>query len=277
MSELPKSKGNKANGFSKEERLHYNSKVDSSLVDASPEEYIENYSNYTDDWKYSLFRAPYYKWHQLIITKAKKDDQVLDYCSGQGHHAITIQKSLKTCHITGFDISDKSIDFANNLAKSIFKDPDSPQFSVQDAHNTTYENKRFNLICNFGSLSSLELEKAIKEIDRLLVKDGVFISIETFGHNPLTNLKRILSKMTGRRTEWATQNIVKEETLNKIRETFPKLKVYYFCFSTLSLVVLPEFIQRRVLIFFEKLDQILFNIFPFLRKYSFKVVFEASR
>lgn len=106
--------------------------------------------------------------------------------------------------------------------------------------------------------------------------DGTLIGIETFGHNPFTNLKRTINQLLGQRTDWAVNHILKTEDFKLFKDYFNKTEIYFFhiiSWLTFPFLNLPG--GRILLRLLEKLDSFLL-IFPFLRKYAFKVVFILS-
>ena len=122
-------------------------------------------------------------------------------------------------------------------------------------------------------VSSCNLQKGLSEIMRVLKSGGLLMGIETFGHNPFANLKRIMNKKTGRRTEWAAEHVLKMEDLKNM-EKLGKMEVCFF--HIISWAVFP-FLNlpggKIMLKVGEWLDKIILAVFPFLKKYSFKVVF----
>ncbi|PIU24464.1 hypothetical protein COT12_00910, partial [Candidatus Berkelbacteria bacterium CG08_land_8_20_14_0_20_39_8] len=76
-----------------------------------------------------------------------------------------------------------------------------------DCEKMEFPDNLFDIIFDGGTFSSIDLVKAYPELSRVLKPDGFLIGIETFGHNPFTNLKRKINKLIGKRTEWATAHI----------------------------------------------------------------------
>ncbi|MDD2696910.1 MAG: hypothetical protein PHE52_02000, partial [Candidatus Pacebacteria bacterium] len=107
--------------------------------------------------------------------------------------------------------------------------------------------------------------------------DGVLIGIETFGHNPLTNLKRKINKLIGKRTGWAAEHILRMEDLERAKSYFNKIEVHFFhLISWLAFPFLNLPGGKLLLKLLEFIDKILLRL-PFLRKYAFKVVFVFSQ
>jgi len=109
-----------------------------------------------------------------------------------------------------------------------------------------------------------------------LKPDGFLIGIETLGHNPLTNLKRKINVLLGKRTKWAAEHIMKTEDIENAKNYFGKTEIYYFhLISWLAFPFMGLPGGNLLLKLLEIKDGILLKI-PFLRKYAFKVVFVFS-
>jgi len=110
-----------------------------------------------------------------------------------------------------------------------------------------------------------------------LKPEGFLIGIETLGHNPLTNLKRNFNKERGKRTKWATSHIFKIKDLRLAEEYFDKIETHFF--HLVSWIAFPflNLTGGKILLnLLEKIDYFLIFLFPFLKRYSFKIVFIFS-
>jgi ubiquinone/menaquinone biosynthesis C-methylase UbiE len=201
--------------------------------------------------------------------------KILDYGSGSGEKHF--QFSNSTRHITGIDISSKSVEKANQQAK---EQNLNAEYIVMDCEKMTFPDHTFDIVLDFGTFSSLNIEMAIDELCRVLKKDGTMICIETYGHNPFMNIKRLTSVLIGRRTVWASQHIMKKQNWDMIVSAFENSKICYFHFLVLFLPfilkILPKLTGDKILAFFEKIDNAIMKvkIFQFL---AFKTVVIMSR
>ncbi|PJA84089.1 MAG: hypothetical protein CO145_02410, partial [Candidatus Nealsonbacteria bacterium CG_4_9_14_3_um_filter_37_13] len=124
-----------------------------------------------------------------------------------------------------------------------------------------------------GTFSSIDLKQAYPKLARVLKPQGFLIGIETFGHNPLTNLKRKINKLTGKRTDWAAGHIFQIKDLREAKKYFNKVEVYYFHLVSWPAFPFLNLLGGKLLLkSLEFIDKILLWL-PFLRKYAFKVVF----
>jgi ubiquinone/menaquinone biosynthesis C-methylase UbiE len=207
-----------------------------------------------------------------LLKKNSEGKLVLDYGCGNGiHSAVPARAGAEK--VIGIDLSEKSLEAAREKIKKEGLE-DKVKFIKMDCEKLDFPDNYFDLILDGGTFSSLDFNKAVLELRRVLKQDGMLIGIETFGHNPLTNLKRKLNKLTGKRTGWAAEHIFREENMRIIRNYFNETQYYYFhLVSWLAIPFLGSGVGNMILAFLELTDRILLGIFPFLKKYSFKVVF----
>jgi ubiquinone/menaquinone biosynthesis C-methylase UbiE len=209
------------------------------------------------------------------LAKNCKDKKVLDYGCGNGVHTVQIAK-MGPEKVIGIDLSEKSLEIAReravkeNLEGRI-------EFLKMDCEKMEFPDKYFDIIFDGGTFSSLDTKNAYPELERVLKKEGYLIGIETFGHNPFTNFKRRINKITGKRTGWATEHIFKEKNLKEAERYFDKIEAYFFHLTswiTFPFINLPG--GKLLLKTFELIDSVLLKL-PFLRKYAFKIVFIFSQ
>lgn len=202
-----------------------------------------------------------------------QNKKLLDYGCGNGVHSIFLAK--QGAGVVGIDLSESSLKIARKRAKREGVE-NKVKFIAMDCEKMDFPGNSLDIIFDGGTFSSLDLSRAYPELSRVLKPDGFLLGIETFGHNPLTNLKRKLNKITGRRTGWAVGHIFQIKDLKEAEKYFNKIEVKYF--HLISWIIFPFLnlpgakIKLKIL---EKLDKVLFKM-PFLRKYAFKVVFIFS-
>lgn len=219
---------------------------------------------------FNPFLLSSYRYLYKLLKEKCKDKIVLDYGCGKGIHLVKLARVAR--EVVGIDLSEKSLEMAKKrIQKQGIK---NAKVILMDAEKMEFEDNSFDVVFDGGTFSSLDLDKALPEIWRVLKPQAVLIGIETFGHNPLTNLKRKANVKSGKRTEWAAEHIVKTKDLEKISQYFNKKEIYYF--HLISWFVFPFLnlpFGEILLKIGEWLDKVLMRIFPFLKRYSFKIVF----
>lgn len=199
--------------------------------------------------------------------------KVLDYGCGNGVHSFFIARYAQK--LVAIDLSEKSLAIARKKAK---KEGISEkiEFLKMDCEKMEFSDNSFDIIFDGGTFSSLDLNKALPELARVLKPQGSLLGIETFGHNPFTNLKRKINKLTGKRTGWAAEHIFKTKDLKTAKTYFKDIKADFFhVISWLAFPFLGMPGSKFLLNTLEIIDKILIKI-PFLRRYAFKIVFLFS-
>ena len=211
-----------------------------------------------------------YKFLQKLIKENCHGKKVLDLGCGTGIHILNIAKISK--EVVGIDLSAKSLEIAR--IKITEQGLANAKVLLMDAEKLDFTDNFFDVVFDGGTFSSIDLEKTLPEIIRVLKPEGALIGIETFGHNPFTNLKRLLNKKTGRRTKWAAEHIVKTKDIDILSKAFENKKICYFhlvSWMAFPFINLPG--GKFMLKLFEFVDKALLFAFPFLKRYSFKIVF----
>jgi len=245
---------------------YYEEKAKEFLKEKSEKKWLGDFEDF-EPQNLESFRFCY-----ELLKKNCQNKIILDYGCGNGIHSFfPIEKGAKK--VVGIDLSEKSLVIARWRAKNLGISQEKVQFLKMDCEKTEFPADFFDIIFDGGTFSSLNLKRAYPELARVLKPEGILIGIETFGHNPIANLKRKINRILGKRTSWAASHIFQEKELRMAEKYFSKTKTYFF--HPLSCLVFPilNLPGGKILLkFLEKIDKILL-LFPFLRKYAFKVVF----
>ncbi len=228
-------------------------------------EYYNKSAKSCDFENFTPFVLKSYQELKRITRENCKGKKILDYGCGNGIHSAW----LKNCNgeVTGVDLSEESLKIARDIVPGV-------EFLKMDCENLDFPDNSFDLVFDGGTFSSLDIDKAFSEIRRVLKPGGVLIGIETLGHNPFTNLKRKINRIRKKRTAWAEGHIFRMKDLKKAEEYFEIKEVHFF--HILSLIAFPflNFRTGRIILkILEKGDRVLISVFPFLKRYCFKIVF----
>ncbi len=248
--------------YQEQERSHYNRRYnDSENISDESKSVLDLVNTNAIDCFYG---------EVVKIINQNATGVVLDYGCGTGIKSAMYAKA--GWHVHGIDISDKSIDAGNKI---LGKNPNI-KLSVMDCENTSFDDNSFDIIFDYGTFSSIDIEIAIKEILRVLKPQGALICIETLGHNPFANLKRRINQIVGKRTSWATNHIMTVDRWKFLKKHFDIFYIKHFNLLTMFFiplfVILPDWkIRKHFLKQIWKMDQLLLNHGIF-QKYAFKTV-----
>lgn len=214
-----------------------------------------------------------YKFLYDFLKNKCAQKLILDYGCGNGNHAVSLAKWGGK--VIAIDLSESLLEVARKNAQRFGIDKEI-EFIKMDCEKLEFPDDSFDIIFDGGTFSSLDLEKALPELARVLRPGGFLVGIETLGHNPFANLKRKFNVITGKRTEWAASHIFNEAALKKAKEYFGEVQTKHFhLFSWVLFGLLSNKIGVRLLSIIEPIDQIFMRM-PFFNKYGFKVVFKFS-
>jgi ubiquinone/menaquinone biosynthesis C-methylase UbiE len=223
---------------------------------------------------FNTFLLESYNFLRKFLKDKCKEKKILDYGCGNGVHSTWLAEYGGK--VTGIDLSEKSLQIAKERVKAR-KLEDKIEFLLRDCEDLKFPNNYFDIVFDGGTFSSLDLNKALAEISRVLKPDGFLIGIETLGHNPFTNFKRKINQLTGKRTKWAAEHIFKTDDLKRAEKYFRKIETHFF--HLISWIIFPILNLPGGIILlklFERIDYFLISIFPFLGRFSFKIVFIFS-
>lgn len=119
------------------------------------------------------------RWRKKIrkILKQKKSKKILDVATGTADLAIEIAK-IKPQKIIGIDIADKMIEIGN---KKIQKEKlqQTITLKIGDSLNIKYPENSFDAVtCAFGVRNFQNINKGLKQMHKVLAKNGTLIILE---------------------------------------------------------------------------------------------------
>jgi ubiquinone/menaquinone biosynthesis C-methylase UbiE len=202
-----------------------------------------------------------------LISINSRGKTVLDIACGFGRESIIAAKSEAEL-VVGIDLSPNSVKEGNELAHK--NNLNNVIFSVADCENLFFDDDTFDTIICARMLHHIEFETVMKELQRVLKKDGKVICIEALGINPLLNFYRKITPE--QRTHWETANILTFKHIKIAQKYFKVEDIKYWHFlsplAKFSKVLLP------ILNF---LDSNFFSKIPLLNRLAWTFTFELKK
>lgn len=165
--------------------------MNSRKIDIEKEREYENTLMLTDGLarksqeKFYWATGPYIDDFNSKTSEAIKGKKVLEIGCSDGTYAELYSKTAE--FVTGIDLSDEGIKIANS------KNIRNAEFYVVDAHKLPFNEESYDIVIVNSLLHHLDLTLALKEINRVLKKDGILLAREPLGTNPAFNLYRFLT------------------------------------------------------------------------------------
>ena len=202
-----------------------------------------------------------------LISENSKGKVVLDVACGFGRESIIAAKSNAEL-VVGIDLSPNSVKEGNELA--LKNNLSNVIFSVADCENLYFDDDTFDIIICARMLHHIEFERVMKELQRVLKKDGKVICIEALGINPLLNFYRKITPE--QRTHWETANILTFKHIRIAQKYFKVENIKFWHF----LSPLAKF-SRMLLPMLNFLDARLFSKIPYLNRLAWTFTFELRK
>lgn len=219
----------------------------------------------------SHIKPPYLLYNKLIADLAinKSNIRHLDLCCGDGIHTLT--SALLGAKVTAIDYAENSIKLARQRAELFNLSID---FQVGDVELLPFGNESFDLVTCAGSLSYLDHSVFLKEVFRVLKPGGSFICVDSFNHNIIYRANRFIHYLKGQRTYSTLKRMPNQKLLKKITSQYEQFEVHYFgIFNFLTPFLKKLFKPEKIVSIIENLDV----KFSYLKKFSFKIVFKATK
>jgi SAM-dependent methyltransferase len=188
-------------------------------------------------------RTPLDKWYIAAragmraqdehVLRAVRGARALEYGCANGRLSLLERDFARAAEqFHGIDLSDRAIERARATAAQIGYG--HCRFDVMDAEQLTFDAASFDVVYGRGILHHLDLDRAFREIQRVLAPGGSAFFLEPMGHNPLINRFRQLTPEL--RTPDEHPLLVRDFEL--ARRYFDRVETRYFGLTTLGAVAI---------------------------------------
>lgn len=210
-------------------------------------------------------RAPYVAYEGHIRTHVTPGMRVLDLCGGTGLHSMTAARFGGRVTVT--DIAPHNLELARLRAAKLNL---CVETVVADGDNLPFGPNSFDVVTCAGSLSYLDHQRLLLQLQTILVPGGVFIFVDSLNHNPIYRLNRYIGYLRGRRSKSTLLRMPDKNLLGSMNTVFPDLTVsYYGAFSFVAPLMTILVGQPKAARLLDRLDQMLPAS---IRRMSFKIV-----
>lgn len=180
--------------------------------------------------------------------------------------------------VYGIDITTVGIDVAKKIAETNDVDK-SCFFSVQNASNMNFPDEKFDIVIMHEVLHHAIKYPGVKqEIMRVLKKGGTFIAAESIRDNPLI---KIGTFFTMRGLEEKGDVALSISNLKDFSAGFSSYEIELFSLLFMSKRIFRDymdfFLVRWFLYFTKKVDDLLLDFLPALKKYCLEVILVAKK
>lgn len=240
----------------------------------------------------TLFSCPttpenIYSIQRLGDLRAK---YVLDLGCGAGESSVGL--AMAGARVAAVDISPGMLEVTMKLARRYGLDG---QISVHcmPAEHLEFPDESFDMIYGRDVLHHTDLERSIPEIARVLKPGGMAIFTEPLGHNPVIEVYRQLARVV--RTPY--EEPLTYAKIKKMRRYFRRVEHKEFQLFTLAIFLWFFFGERahpskvrywkKIMVEadryapafhrLQRLDEAVFRVFPFLRRYCWNTVIELYK
>jgi ubiquinone/menaquinone biosynthesis C-methylase UbiE len=210
-----------------------------------------------------------YGW---LRDRCRQGVRVLDFGCGNGENGIYAAKC--GAEVVGIDISPEGVANANLNAQHEGL-ADHCSFKVMDGEDMSFTDNSFDICVEYGALHHIELDTAMKEINRVLKPEAQIICVEALKHNPFIHWYR--KRTPHLRTQWEVEHILGVDDLKIVTQYFQEIDVRFFHLAVLAAVPFRKtFFFRPMRVFLDSIDKLILNNAMF-GKYAWIMVFTARK
>jgi len=174
-----------------------------------------------------FYKATYNLYEDFfdVLKKKIRFKDVLECGCGTGNFAEQVS-NFKPKKLVAIDISEEAIKKAKSEKKS---EENKIDYRVENCENSNLSSDAFDIIYGLGILHHLNLNKSLKELNRMLKKGGTMLFAEPMATNPIINIYR---KFTPKARS-ADEHPLVFQDIKLIESMFKNVEAKYYGFLTL--------------------------------------------
>ena len=219
-----------------------------------------------------------------------ENKKILNIGSGLGEEAVYL--ALSGANVVAIDISLEMLEITKKLAKR-YRVDGKIQCIKMSVEKMSFKDNSFDAVVGCNVLHHVNIKKTAREVKRVLKPKGIAVFAEPLAYNPLINVYRVIARDVRTDGEHPLNN----KDLIEIYKSFPNSKRNDYHFSTLLIFVWFFLVKRynpnktrywkKIIIdgknykqsfkFLYSIDKIIWNFFPFSRKYFWVTVITSEK
>ena len=219
---------------------------------------------------YSVVSISKGRYFDLIDSYLEHGQRALEFGCGRGGYCLALAE--RGVGVDAIDISAAGVEMGRQTASERGLS-ERVNFQIMNAEKLEFPAASFDVVFGSGILHHLELRQGLTEVARVLKSGGRAVFLEPLGHNAAINLYRRLTP----RMRSQDEHPLRAGDLGILAEFFGSVEIRYYHLLSLAAAFLrnkPGF--ARVLNILNRVDQVLFEYLPFLRKQAWIVVISLS-
>jgi ubiquinone/menaquinone biosynthesis C-methylase UbiE len=195
---------------------------------------------------------------------------------GCGRGRLTRELAARGAYVSASDISAEAVALTRKTTEDFI--PKLVDVKEMDASNLLYDDNSFDLVVGLAILHHVDIDKASKDINRVLKRGGKAVFIEPLVHNPISNIWRMLTP--GARTPHERPLAYSE--IRKMGKQFSSVEYQEYALLTLlsSFVYLISHshkAKRKSAELLARLEPAFLKIFKPLRRYCGAILIEFTK
>lgn len=197
--------------------------------------------------------------------------RALDYGCGNGGFSYLL--ASRGAFVEGIDLSESLVEVAKQRTPHGIP---QPKFSVRDAHATGLADGSFDYVFGNGILHHLELEKAYREISRVLKPGGRAFFMEPMDQNPMLVLLRKVTP-SARSVDEKPMTLEEIQTAERFFINVKHTEHFLFAVVAAPIHLASDKIAFWTIKGLDLMDRGMFKFFPGLKRYAWLSMLEMEK